>query len=722
MKKLLLITTLILSSLCFAQAPTNGLVGYYNFANNLNSSVGSHSFTNGTATNVTYDVGKYGNGVVMGGSSALLNTSMVSAATLSTNVTVAWWEFRPSSVNTAINKFSFALRGGLYYGYVGTSNCGAVYYDRYQMNYNTTTGNFCATLNSHTGGNAGVWTHHAFTKQGTVVKYYMNGVLSWTPNTGLVNDNNPMQTPLANFVFGALCNVDGSVNASTCMTGNLDELYVYDRALTATEIVSVKDYTGVQPPTISNVTTSGIGLNSANINYTLNANSSATSSVINYGTSVGTLSSQVAGNSASGTSNSVSFTSLSGLLSGTTYYYNLVATNANGSTTSATGSFVTDLPTPTISNIDAVNGSINTVNINYILNAKGFATTSLVKYGTSASSLTNTVSGGGASGTNNTTILAALTNLTIGVTYYYQIEATNSFGTTISAIRFFSVADPTTVAEYSFDDTWANLQGNAPFETYGVFTTDRNGNANGALGLFPNGTSALIANLPTGNSARTISIWVKSALTTFNDNQIFNYGGSTTNLACGLTRLNSDNKLYFYGYSNDLSASYTSNGNNWVNYVTTYQPDGTAKIYINGVLFAFAIKPGWNTTNTSFKIGRNVLGTNMSDLLVDDLKIFNRVLTQTEITNLYSFNSTLSSQNFNMKSLKASIYPNPTSNNFTIEMENDVKSIEIYSLQGQKVLTTTNKNVNVSNLSKGIYLIRIEDVDNAVATQKLIVE
>ena len=228
--------------------------------------------------------------------------------------------------------------------------------------------------------------------------------------------------------------------------------------------------------------------------------------------------------------------------------------------------------------------------------------------------------------------------------------------------------------------------------------------------------------MPTGNSARTISIWVKSALTTFNDNQIFNYGGSTTNLACGLTRLNSDNKLYFYGYSNDLSASYTSNGNNWVNYVTTYQPDGTAKIYINGVLFASAIKPGWNTTNTSFKIGRNVLGTNMSDLLVDDLKIFNRVLTQTEITNLYSFNSTLSSQNFNMKSLKASIYPNPTSNNFTIEMENDVKSIEIYSLQGQKVLTTTNKNVNVSDLSKGIYLIRIEDVDNAVATQKLIVE
>ena len=55
-------------------------------------------------------------------------------------------------------------------------------------------------------------------------------------------------------------------------------------------------------------------------------------------------------------------------------------------------------------------------------------------------------------------------------------------------------------------------------------------------------------------------------------------------------------------------------------------------------------------------------------------------------------------------------------------MENEVKSIEVFSLQGQKALTTTNKNVNVSNLSKGIYLVRIEDVDNAVSTQKLIVE
>ena len=68
------------------------------------------------------------------------------------------------------------------------------------------------------------------------------------------------------------------------------------------------------------------------------------------------------------------------------------------------------------------------------------------------------------------------------------------------------------------------------------------------------------------------------------------------------------------------------------------------------------------------------------------------------------------------------IYPNPTSDNFLIEMENEVKSVEIYSIQGEKVMNSTSKKIDVSNLSKGMYLVRIEDANNAVSAQKLIVK
>ena len=76
----------------------------------------------------------------------------------------------------------------------------------------------------------------------------------------------------------------------------------------------------------------------------------------------------------------------------------------------------------------------------------------------------------------------------------------------------------------------------------------------------------------------------------------------------------------------------------------------------------------------------------------------------------------------NEQNTKFNLYPNPASDNFTIEMDSNIKFVEIYSLQGQKILTSTTKNINISNLSKGIYLVQIEDENNNRSTQKLIVK
>ncbi len=83
--------------------------------------------------------------------------------------------------------------------------------------------------------------------------------------------------------------------------------------------------------------------------------------------------------------------------------------------------------------------------------------------------------------------------------------------------------------------------------------------------------------------------------------------------------------------------------------------------------------------------------------------------------------SVLSNSDYEQK-LNFSFYPNPASDYFTIEMENKLKSIELYSLQGQKVLDSTSKHIDVSNLSKGIYMVRITDENNAIATQKLLIK
>lgn len=71
------------------------------------------------------------------------------------------------------------------------------------------------------------------------------------------------------------------------------------------------------------------------------------------------------------------------------------------------------------------------------------------------------------------------------------------------------------------------------------------------------------------------------------------------------------------------------------------------------------------------------------------------------------------------------IYPNPVQNEFFIQSDEKVELVEIYSLSGEKVFTQTNSNihsVNVSQLSKGIYLTRIKTATGKVFTQKIIIQ
>ncbi len=58
------------------------------------------------------------------------------------------------------------------------------------------------------------------------------------------------------------------------------------------------------------------------------------------------------------------------------------------------------------------------------------------------------------------------------------------------------------------------------------------------------------------------------------------------------------------------------------------------------------------------------------------------------------------------------IYPNPT--NSKIKIDGDFKSIEIYSIDGKLILTTTENNINIENQVNGIYLINVIGKNNKI--------
>ncbi|OYU83993.1 MAG: hypothetical protein CFE24_08605 [Flavobacterium sp. BFFFF2] len=278
---------------------------------------------------------------------------------------------------------------------------------------------------------------------------------------------------------------------------------------------------------------------------------------------------------------------------------------------------------------------------------------------------------------------------------------------------------PQTIAAYRFDGTYTNLAGSAPFASNNAtsFTTDRHGIANGALNINNIGTTAAIADLPYGSSTRTISIWAKTNAINNTINYLFHYGteANGNGLAVRPTTL-----LYFANAGANLETANTFTNDTWVHYVCTY--DGTtAKVYKNGVLFSSGAK-SFNTVNASnnFKLGISEGGLNSYfNGAIDDLTIYNYVLTDAEISNLF-LNNTLSSADVAHNNVKVSLYPNPVHDVLTIETETEVKSVGIYNVQGQKVKTAYTKQVAVSELASGIYLVRIEGSNNVMETRRIV--
>ncbi len=114
-----------------------------------------------------------------------------------------------------------------------------------------------------------------------------------------------------------------------------------------------------------------------------------------------------------------------------------------------------------------------------------------------------------------------------------------------------------------------------------------------------------------------------------------------------------------------------------------------------------------STTQFCFVVNEPDRSLNNDDFAIDDIKI-------DEL-------NALGTSEFNMSNIK--IYPNPVKKDLYITMpDNDIIStIKIYNVKGQLILQAKNTNyVDVSNLPKGNYIIKVVDQKNNSIIQKFI--
>lgn len=73
---------------------------------------------------------------------------------------------------------------------------------------------------------------------------------------------------------------------------------------------------------------------------------------------------------------------------------------------------------------------------------------------------------------------------------------------------------------------------------------------------------------------------------------------------------------------------------------------------------------------------------------------------------------------------KISVYPNPATNYISIDQDEDVKQIVIFNLVGRKMMSINDvekdQQYDVSNLPRGMYLVRIVDNSNKIITTQRI--
>jgi hypothetical protein len=207
--------------------------------------------------------------------------------------------------------------------------------------------------------------------------------------------------------------------------------------------------------------------------------------------------------------------------------------------------------------------------------------------------------------------------------------------------------------------------------------------------------------------------------------------GDVTNSNIGLATFSGrvDASAYYTATSN---ASIKVNDGQWHCLVGT-AGNGEWKIYVDGILRGS--QPGLTTPSIAllsngpqFTIGTASVGANpiWYNGAMDDVRVYNRVLNECEIEALCT-TKIVSGLDEVRNKIQLSIYPNPNSGNFTVELPQPATtgmSLHVTDLAGRLVLEQSTKTgilqqtIQAENLSSGMYFLQLVDKGRVLGVEK----
>ena len=207
----------------------------------------------------------------------------------------------------------------------------------------------------------------------------------------------------------------------------------------------------------------------------------------------------------------------------------------------------------------------------------------------------------------------------------------------LGAYEFFDALSANLIAHYTFED------GNADDQTTNGF----NGTINGSIfvnGRFGDGLSfdgvdddvtmaTTVNNLPSGNAARSISLWVNPSDTT--QGTIFDYGGTAQYEQFSLKQFGGGG-IKFTASIFDVNSGITLTQDVWHHLVITFDSQ-VITYYLDGV---FQTSGSANVLNTTWGTALSFaddIGQGPWGGVIDEVRLYDRALSSDDVTDLYNY-------------------------------------------------------------------------------------
>jgi len=332
---------------------------------------------------------------------------------------------------------------------------------------------------------------------------------------------------------------------------------------------------------------------------------------------------------------------------------------------------------------------------------------------------------------NATNSIYAITNLQPAYIGNYDVVVTGYGGSVTSSVASLSISNVYSgiwqglVAYYPFNGTANDA---SPFMDNGTvsgatLTTDKFGNANSCYSFSASNQCSITAsgvNLPTGHSGRTFALWIKPnyiyPISGYGTESYFGYGVGSSLLTAFLNHDPNTNYLYVSLIINTAQGmSYWTSYqkwdfNNWHQIAYAIDANSNLTMFLDGSAIAANIPStnvGFNLPPTSLNIGG--FQANYFDGEIDDVRIYNRDLSASDVLKLYSSEAVPPSISSQPVSVVDYAYSSPS---FTVAAAGSPPLKYQWYLNASAITNATNATLTISNMVQtdiGTYSVTVSN-------------